>query len=147
MEIFKKVNGVLWHEKRICDVLLLACLEKEELIFSVNFELFKYCELDNLASVERDMNWWFSRRVSTLQSVAAGLITSGGVHGIHCWWDLIRSKQLSSVSVCPASVLAAFSGHVDSIQNIIPLLKKENLHLYLCPWGHNNYMDAYFQSS
>ena len=34
------------------------------------------------------------------------------------------------------------------IQNIIPLLKKnENVDLYPCPWGHNNYVDAYFLSS
>ena len=26
-------------------------------------------------------------------------------------------------------------------------LKKENVHLYRCLWGYNNYVDAYFQSS
>ena len=25
--------------------------------------------------------------------------------------------------------------------------KKENVHLYPCPWGYNNYADAYFKSS
>ena len=33
------------------------------------------------------------------------------------------------------------------MHNIIPLLKNENVHLYPCPWGYNNYADAYFQSS
>ena len=37
---------------------------------------------------------------------------------IHCRWDLIRLKQLSSISVCRGN----------SIHNIIPLLKKENVH-------------------
>ena len=41
--------------------------------------------------------------------------------------DLIRSKQLSSVSVCRAQVFVGFSGHGNSIHNIIPLLKKENV--------------------
>ena len=38
-----------------------------------------------------------------LNTVVAGSISSGGDHGVHCWWDLIRSKQLfsaSHVSVC-----------------------------------------------
>ena len=43
-----------------------------------------------------------SCRVSAMQSMVAGSISSGGNHGIHCWWDLIRLKQLSSVSVCHA---------------------------------------------
>ena len=47
-----------------------------------------------------------------------------GDRGIHCWWDLIRSKELSSVSVCRTQVFAGFSGHGNSIHNIIPLLKK-----------------------
>ena len=51
-------------------------------------------------------------------------ISSGGDHGIHCWWDLIRSKQLSSVSICRAQVFARFSGHGNLIHNIISLLKK-----------------------
>ena len=36
----------------------------------------------------------------------------GGNHGIHWWWDLIRSKQLSSVSVCHAQVIARFYGNL-----------------------------------
>ena len=55
--------------------------------------------LVNLASLVCDMDSWLSCRVSALQSVVTGSIFSDGDHGIHCWWDLIRSKQLSSVSV------------------------------------------------
>ena len=45
-----------------------------------------------------------SGRVSPLLSVVAGSTFSGGDHGIRCWWDLIRSKQLSSVSICHVQV-------------------------------------------
>ena len=45
-------------------------------------------------------------------------------YGIYCWWHLKRSKQLSCVSVCHAQVFAGFSGHGNSINNIIFLLKK-----------------------
>ena len=55
--------------------------------------------LVDLASLVCDMNWWLSCRVSALQSVVAGSISSGWDYGIHCWWDVIRSKQLSSVPV------------------------------------------------
>ena len=81
--------------------------------------------LVNLASLVCDVDWWLSVRVLALHSVVAGLISSEGDHGIHCWWDLIRSKQLSSVSVCHMQVFAGFSDHGNSIHNIIPLLKKE----------------------
>ena len=40
--------------------------------------------LVDLASLVCDMNWWLSCRVSALQSVVAGLISSGGDYGIHC---------------------------------------------------------------
>ena len=53
-------------------------------------------------SLHCDMGCWLSCRVSALQSVVAASISSGGNPGIHCWWDLIRSKQQSSVSVCRA---------------------------------------------
>ena len=43
------------------------------------------------------------------------------------------------------SVLAGFSVLTNPIHNIIPLLK-ENVHLYPCLWGQNDYADAYFQS-
>ena len=50
----------------------------------------------DLASLVCDIDWWFSCRVSALQSLVVGSKSSYGDHGIHCWWDLIRSKQLSS---------------------------------------------------
>ena len=34
----------------------------------------------------------------------------------------------------------------NSIYNIIPFLKKENVHLFPCPWGYD-YVDAFVQSS
>ena len=49
-------------------------------------------------------------------------------HGILWWWDLIRSKHMSSVSVCHAQGFAGFSGRGNSMHNIILLLKKENAH-------------------
>ena len=48
----------------------------------------------------------------------------GADDGIHRWSDLIRSKQLSTVSVCRAHVFAGFSGYGNSIVNINPLLEK-----------------------
>ena len=62
-----------------------------------------------------DVGWWLSGRVSAVHSVVAGSIFRGGDHGILCWWDLIRSKQLSSVSVCHAQVFTRFSGYGNSI--------------------------------
>ena len=81
--------------------------------------------LVNLASLVCNMDSWLSCRVSALQSVVTGSISCGGDHSIHCWWDLIKSKQLSSISVCHVYVFAGFSDHGNSIPNIIPLLKKE----------------------
>ena len=43
-------------------------------------------------------------------------------------------------------IFAGFSGHGNSIYNIIPQLKKENIHLFPCPWGYD-YADTYLQSS
>ena len=60
-----------------------------------------------------------------LQSVVAGSIS-----GFHSWWDLIRSKQLSSILVNHAQVFAGLSGHGYSVHNIIPLHKKENVDQY-----------------
>ena len=61
------------------------------------------------------------------------LISRGGDHGIHCWWDLIRSKKLSGVSLCHAQVFAVFSSHSNSIFNVIPpLKKKKNVQLLFC---------------
>ena len=58
--------------------------------------------LVDLSSLSGDMNWWLRCSVSAVQSVVAGSISSGRDYGIHCWWDLIRSKQRSSVPVCRA---------------------------------------------
>ena len=41
------------------------------------------------------MDSWLSGRVSALQSVVAGLISSGGDHGIHCWWVLSYVMHLT----------------------------------------------------
>ena len=50
--------------------------------------------------------------------------------------------------ICQAQVFAGFSSHGNWIYNIIPLLnKKENLHLFSCPWDYNNFLDAYSQYS
>ena len=68
-------------------------------------------------SLACDRDWGLSGRVSALHSVATGLISSGGDHGRHCCCDLIRSKQLSSVSVCWVQVFARFSGYDDLIHN------------------------------
>ena len=40
--------------------------------------------LVDLASLLCDVNWWLSCRVSALQSVIAGSISSVGDYGIHC---------------------------------------------------------------
>ena len=64
-----------------------------------------------------DVGGWLSSRVLALHSVITGLISSRGDHGIPCWWDLIRSKQLFSVSTCSAQVFAGFSGHGNSIRD------------------------------
>ena len=77
-----------------------------------------------------DVDWWLSGRISALHSVGAGSIFSGKDHGIHCWWDLTRSKQLFCVSLCNAQVFAGFSGHGNSIHKIIPLLKKK-MHMFI----------------
>ena len=73
--------------------------------------------LVNLASLMYDVDQWLSGRVSALDSVVPGLIFSGGDHSIHCWWNLIRSKQLSCGSVCHVQVFAGFSGYGNSIYN------------------------------
>ena len=59
------------------------------------------------------MDWGLRGRVSVLNAS----ISHGEDHGIHWWWDLIRSKQLSSRSVCRAQVFAGFSGRGNSIHN------------------------------
>ena len=47
----------------------------------------------------------WSSRVSALDSVVAGSISCRGDDGIHCRWNIIRSKQLSSGSVYRAQCL------------------------------------------
>ena len=42
------------------------------------------CDIVDLASFLCDMNWWLSCRVSAIQSVVAGSISSVGDYGIHC---------------------------------------------------------------
>ena len=74
------------------------------------------------------MNWFAEESgcgtLVWIELPTAGSISSGGYHGIHCWWDLIMSKQLSGVSLCRAWVFTGFSGHDTLIHNIIPPLKK-----------------------
>ena len=81
----------------------------------------------------------FSRRQSllvngrskslALHPVVVGLISSGGDHGITL---LMKPNKVESAiqyfSMSRASVRRTF-GHGNSIHNIIPLLKKENVHL------------------
>ena len=81
----------------------------------------------SLALFVCDVGRWLFGRVSGLNSEIAGSISSEGDHGIHYWWDMIRSKQLSTCSGCHAQVFAGFYGHDNSIYNIIPLLKKTSL--------------------
>ena len=100
--------------------------------------------LVDLASLVCDMNWWLSCRVSALQSVVADSISSGGYYGIHCWWDLIRSKQLFGIPVYRAYVFGGFSGRVNLIYNIgnpclywlnhgllHPLVSPVNIYIYI----------------
>ena len=55
-----------------------------------------------------DADQWLSGRFSALHFVVAGSISCGGDHGIHCWWDLLRLKQVSSVSICYMHYLPDF---------------------------------------
>ena len=75
--------------------------------------------LVNLRSLVCDVDWQLSGRVPVLYSVVAISISIGRDHGIHCWWDLIKSKQLSSVSVCGTQMFAGFSDHGNSIHKKI----------------------------
>ena len=70
-----------------------------------------------------NINWWLSCRISALQSVVAGSISCGGDHSICCWWDLIKSKHLSSVSICCAYMVTGFYGHSSSIHNIFFIIQ------------------------
>ena len=76
----------------------------------------------NLASLVCNVGQWLSGRVSALYSVV-----TRGDHDIHYWRNLIKSKQLSSVSVCHTQVFARFSGHGNSIYKF----------LFLDPFWHH----------
>ena len=52
-----------------------------------------------------------------LHTVVVGSISSGGDHGVPCWWDLIRSKQLFSAPYVARRCLPDFLAMV--ISNII----------------------------
>ena len=67
----------------------------------------------------------------TAISTLIGVISSV-YRDLHRW----KSNQRPQIAEC------LLDGN--SIPNIIPLPKKENVDLYPCPWGHNNYVDAYF---
>ena len=81
--------------------------------------------LVDLISLVGNVVRWLIGAVLALHSVVFGSISSGGDHGIHCWGDLIRSKQLSRGTVCYAQMFSGFSGDGNSIYNIIRLLKKK----------------------
>ena len=89
--------------KMCLKIIYLICMKKQDLA------LDNQQWLDDLASLVCNF--------SVLHSVVAGSISSEEDHGILCWWDLIRSKQLLSVSVCHAQVFAEFSGRGNSIHN------------------------------
>ena len=116
-------------------------------------------------------SWWVQ-----VTSFVASLFGWGGrIHWLHLCrgvntrnecFDLIRSHQLyipisPLLEIEPATTecraeplplnywspsLTGFSGNGNLIYDIIPLLKKEKVHLFLCPWGYD-YVDAYLQSS
>ena len=66
----------------------------------------------------------FSGRALAQHSVVIGSNFSGRDHGIHCWRDLIRLKQLSSGFYMLHTVLAGFSGHGNSIYYLLLLIIK-----------------------
>ena len=62
-------------------------------------------------------------RVSAQQSVVAGSISSGGDYGKHCWWDLIRSKQLKQFcSVFKLWLLFPFPVPITILLCILPVI-------------------------
>ena len=70
-----------------------------------------------------DTDRWPSGRVSDLQSVVAGLISSVGDHSMHCWWDPIRSKQLSSVPYVTWKCLLDF---------LVMVIQLTYIYIYIC---------------
>ena len=92
----------MWHREHWTAISLLwgfiASAHRDLFHWRSNQKLHKVEPwLVNLAWLLWDMDWWPSGRVSALLSVVGGSISSIEDHGIHCWWDLIRSKQLPSV--------------------------------------------------
>ena len=79
-----------WEDKRV-HAFPKGINPKVNLIARLKFELTCY----NVA-VQNVSHY----TTKTCPSTAICGCSSGGDHGIHCWCDLIRSKQLSSVSVC-----------------------------------------------
>ena len=61
--------------------------------------------LVNFPSVVCNMDYG---RVSALDAVVAGSISTEGDHGIHDWWDQIRSRQPSCGFVCHAQCFSDF---------------------------------------
>ena len=97
----------------------------------------EYCELNYHDQKIRRTLAHDIRKYWTAVSTLLGLINS----------EIIRSKQLSSVTVCHAQVFDGFSGRGNSIPNIIPLHKKRKyttkvIHpvLYI-----NHYTSKHFQ--
>ena len=84
--------------------------------------------LVNLAALLCDIDKCLSGRVSDLHSVVACSISSRADHGIHCRWYLIRSKQLSSGSVCHTQCLPDFQVMV--IQFIIYIISS-SLYIFI----------------
>ena len=69
------------------------------------------CFYDNSLIWRRLYAMWTSGSVvefSAPHSVVVPSISNGVDHGIYRWWDLIRSKQLFSVSVCRMQCLLDF---------------------------------------
>ena len=76
----------------------------------------------HLASLVCDADQSLNDRVSILHSGAAGSLISREENGIHCWWDIIRSKEPSSGSVCPTQCLPDFLVMVIQLNIIIYIL-------------------------
>ena len=64
-----------------------------------------------------------------LHTVVVGSISSGGDHGVHCWLDPVRSKQLFSVLYVACRCLPGFCSHENS--NIY-------IYIYIYIYTHTN---------
>ena len=74
--------------------------------------------LVDLASLVCDMNCWLSRKVSALQTVVAGSISSGGDYAIHCWLDLIRSNIVRRYSADFLVMVIQFTILIHRLKNM-----------------------------